>query len=94
MRGLRGIRTGQWIADCIELAGTVRRDDVQVGSGPDLGHVGLSELARLVRATFDWIAIPPRSARCVPLARSKRHAQCIEHACIGLGEVPVRLGVQ
>jgi hypothetical protein len=54
----------------------------------------LSASTTAQRHGLRWIAIPPRSVRCVPPARSKRHAQRIEHACIGLGEVPVRLGVQ
>ena len=34
-----------------------------------------------------------RGIALLPRARSKRHAQRIEHAGIGLGDVPVRLGI-
>ena len=61
MRGLQSICTGQSLVEGIELAGAIRRGDVQLGSLQELNRLGLSERARAVRATFDALAAALRS---------------------------------
>ena len=62
MRGLQSIRTGQSLVEGIEVAGAIRRGDLGINTRQNLGQVGLSERARLVRTAFDVLAADLRSA--------------------------------